>query len=310
MSESDAIIEVPEAAAVGTTAKLYRDIRETQGLPLVNLIWRHLATRAGALKWAWSIARPLYAQGIAQAGAVALAASLDLPRLPLISTVVTAGVGLNDADRESIRAIIAAYNRGNGLNLIALSALLADTDQPARVNSRRDLDKGAVAGLTQTATSAATGQPSTAQTPRSELPPILLLDALPKATHALVVALNRFGAGDDSESPIVATLYRHLGHWPGFLALAWTHLAPLQQSGEFARIVNDVRNHADQHAGRAAAKRGAASAAIEPSDIDFARAAIAQFRDTAIARMFPIGLLLSRALAPADNPARMPEGTT
>ena len=72
--------EISESEATGIVAQVYRDIREVQGLAIVNLIWRRLAVRPEALEWAWSAARPLYESGAAHRHAVVLAESLDLPR--------------------------------------------------------------------------------------------------------------------------------------------------------------------------------------------------------------------------------------
>ena len=48
--------EIREADAPAEIAALYRDIRETTRLPLVNLIYRHLATITGGLASVWSMA--------------------------------------------------------------------------------------------------------------------------------------------------------------------------------------------------------------------------------------------------------------
>src|ERR1700733_14799226 len=50
------LAEITEAEAVGEVATIYRRIKEVQGSPVVNLIWRHLATIEGALAWAWPLA--------------------------------------------------------------------------------------------------------------------------------------------------------------------------------------------------------------------------------------------------------------
>ena len=55
----DPVAAISEAGATGEIAALYGDIRATLGVPVVNLIWRHLATFPGALPWAWQSLRPL-----------------------------------------------------------------------------------------------------------------------------------------------------------------------------------------------------------------------------------------------------------
>jgi hypothetical protein len=51
---ADPFPAIAEAAATGTTAELFADIRATVGVRVVNLVWRHLATMDGALPWAWA----------------------------------------------------------------------------------------------------------------------------------------------------------------------------------------------------------------------------------------------------------------
>ncbi|HPU53194.1 MAG TPA: hypothetical protein PK359_16670, partial [Burkholderiaceae bacterium] len=63
MSAKDPVDAISEADARGDVAELYADIRATLGVPVVNLVWRNLATIDGALPWAWSAVRPAYVSG-------------------------------------------------------------------------------------------------------------------------------------------------------------------------------------------------------------------------------------------------------
>ena len=59
----DPVAAITDAQARGEIAALYADIRATLGVPVVNLVWRHLATIEGALPWAWGAVRPAYRSG-------------------------------------------------------------------------------------------------------------------------------------------------------------------------------------------------------------------------------------------------------
>ena len=61
------------------------------------------------------------------------------------------------------------------------------------------------------------------------LPVLTPLSSMPPPVAALVTRLNRFGS--DEPAPILASMYRHLSHWPPYLGLAWAALAPLETSG-------------------------------------------------------------------------------
>ena len=63
MSSVDPVPAITEKDATGEVAELYADIRQTLGVPLVNLIWRNLATIPGALAWAWLSVKPVFENG-------------------------------------------------------------------------------------------------------------------------------------------------------------------------------------------------------------------------------------------------------
>ncbi|MDB5374679.1 MAG: hypothetical protein JWP04_3321, partial [Belnapia sp.] len=52
------LAEVREAAAPPEIAAIYAALRAASGVPLVNLIYRHLATMEGVLPWVWAAIRP------------------------------------------------------------------------------------------------------------------------------------------------------------------------------------------------------------------------------------------------------------
>ena len=157
------------------------------------------------------------------------------------------------------------------MNLVASSALLAA------------LDGTPPAG--EAARSAAAAIPGT-------LPPLVDLDRMDADTAALVLALNRLGQAE--ESPILASLYRHLAHWPPYLALAWTLLEPLQRSGALASAIAATRRAADRSA-RALVSGMGRPPAPSAEERAFARAALTLFVGHGIARMTTIGRLLMSA---------------
>ena len=124
------ISEVREEQAPHEVAVIYADIRRCMRLPLVNLVYRHLATVPGALAWVWSGVRSLILSG-------ELDASLDrllhnLPKLRLEQFDLTFLGGLESFDRSALGRTLHAYNRGNGLNLIALATISLLLRKPAR----------------------------------------------------------------------------------------------------------------------------------------------------------------------------------
>ena len=93
-TSADPVPSITEADATGNIAAIYTDIRATLGVPVVNLIWRHLAVFTEGLPWAWESLKPLYANGAIAAQAAALRVGLEVPVLPGLSGPVLAAAGL------------------------------------------------------------------------------------------------------------------------------------------------------------------------------------------------------------------------
>lgn len=267
--------EIGETDATGRIATLYADIRATQKLGLVNLIWRHLATQPDALEWVWGRLRPVYANGIAADEANKLCAGLHIPRLPQAPASALEALGLSAAARRDIRRLLATYNRGNSLNLVALSSLrLAADEQPSEIRSI-ELDT------------------------ESPLPPIPSISSLDEAVQALVYELNGIGTAGQT-NPVIASLYRHLALWPAYLSFAWAQLAPLALDGTLKEIIAGLQDTTQPFARRAG--RAIDSSISTPAEEvqQFANHAVEHFLTTAISRMVPIGLMLHRSLAETE----------
>jgi len=218
----DPLPAVTEAEASGETAAIFADFRALLGVSTVNLIWRHLATIPGALPWAWAALRPAYADGRLAAAAAALA----IPPLPLppIAPAAWAAAGLDQAARDGIAAVETAYGRTNPLAMLALSALLAPPGA-ARHHPAPGDPRAPIA-----------------------LPP--LPAALPADVLAVVLRLNALGArAVGGAPPVLASMYRHLGYWPAYLALAEAQLAPLAADGRLNAAIAACRAEAARVAG-------------------------------------------------------------
>jgi len=260
---------VTEADARGETAAIFADIRETLGLPVVNLIWRHFATIDGGLRFAWDTLRPVYAGGAAERAGAHLVAGLGLPRLVPVPAAVLRGAGVADAERATLLAVIDSYNRGNALNICALAALLVEPGGEPR-------EELGVAPLPR---------------PGVAVPPLDELASLPAPVQELVWALNALGQPQPGD--VLATLFKHLAPWPGVLVLAWGLLAPLHRDGRLPALIDECVRAAHAEAARIAHLKAVpeSSAAVAP-----VREAAAHFVERMIGRMVPIGYLLRGAL--------------
>lgn len=267
---SDPVSAVTEAEATGEIAPILEDIRATLKVPVVNLIWRHLATIEGGLTWAWTAAKPIYTTGAAEAAAARLRETIELPMPEPLAPGAFRSIGMDADAVETARAVVAAYDRGNALNLMALTALVVDPSG-------------------QAPTMQTPGRPTQPAQSNLPLPKILSEPDVSAETWTLVNALNTFGARPDD--PVLATLYRHLAHWPGLLRLMHTGFEPLERSGAIRASIRAARDHARAEGAGLAALSPGSAARHEP-----AAAAITEFADHVICRMVPIGMATGRWL--------------
>jgi len=267
------LAEVAEREATGLVKDLYADIRQTLRVPLVNLIYRHLATEPHVLQWAWESVRPHLLSGAVAAQAAELRGAVSRAVLTWNATM------LHAAAPTQASALVRTYNAGNCLNLVSLTHLLAacDTPQPRRT-------------ATTTATTPATMVYCLGDAGAEEPPPIPAMADLPQADVRTVLRLNRMG--EPGEPQIVASLYRHLAVWPGLLQQIEPMLEVLHLQGRL-----DAARLQTVQSVRALVHSEPLAVAPRPPAFDdaFARR-VAQFTNVTIPKMLPIGALLARAL--------------
>lgn len=270
----DPVPAVAEAEAYGEISAIFADIRAVYRVSVVNLIWRHLATIPGALAWTWSTVRPLYVDGRVARAAEFLRAEMALPPCPVIPPFVFAAAGLGGVEMTGIRAVLAAYDRTNPMALVALSVARAQLDGPWHGDAAAgDAPKDIGAEL--------------------ELPRLLSLDEMEPHTASLVLALNRIGS--QRADSILASMYRNLAHWPGYLSLAWTLLAPLDEGDALISTIETVRARATELARQLALPETATPMTLALEHHPVVAAALDRFTSDAIGRMVVICAVLRRA---------------
>lgn len=270
----DPVAAISESEATGETAAIFAEIRKCMQIPLITSIWRTLAGIEGGLSAAWAAARPLVEseQPAAAIGRLADPSVVPVPDPLVEGQLACAGVG--EEQLPLVRAVIRAYNRSNSINLITLTALVTDSS----------------GGPEPT-------EPSPADLRPADPPPWPELPALPEEQQlspevwALLENINRFGGVADQ--PGLATLWRPLAHWPGFLAVAHAALAPLERDGTIRRSIKRLLEIAAAEGRRIARSRSPALSVPEP-----ARGIIAGYvlNPGLVVRMVAIGHGLARWL--------------
>ena len=197
--------EVREDEATGDIAAIYADIRSTLRTPVVNYIWRHLATIDGALPWSWTVVSAAASQIEAARPASSRAASqligehgLTLPR--------------GDNPPDGVADTIESYNRGNSWNLLSMTVLAA---------ARAGVPMGPPAAIAPAAS-----------LPMLNVPPFPRDDALSPGTKQRIAALQEAGPG--ASSGVRPSLWVHLGLWPAYLEHTAQRCLPVLASPAFA----------------------------------------------------------------------------
>ena len=120
----DPVSVIDEKEAIGETAKIFKDIRETMNIPLITSIWRGLAEIDDSLKKIWTIARPIYETQNPEKKLKEIIEEIKLPLLPKFTDDELSKCRLTPKDWEEILIILKAYNRSNGMNMVVLHSII------------------------------------------------------------------------------------------------------------------------------------------------------------------------------------------
>jgi hypothetical protein len=277
-SQIPVLPEIRQEDASAAVAHIYSDIKRASGTPLVNLIYRHLATIPGGLEWVWGCIRMNWGyDGLLRAAAAMPTANVTIT----LPTSLWHVVGLSDSDLTGIRALVAQYNLTNAANILGVTALAHVARNPGCCSNGVMLDWMEVPD----------GPPITA------ISSVPKLDVLAPDTRSLVYFVNRLG--EEGQPTMVASLFRQLALWPSSLAVTAALLTPLAQSGELTRLRQETIRAAERIAGELISSPGVGFPPPPQAAREAMLRALDLFRTTLIAKMLPVGQILSQALKPA-----------
>lgn len=267
--------ELSEADAPSHIRTIYRDIRDTCGVPMAALIFRHLATYPGVLEEIWNGIGPLFQNGYLQdvsARVVQNVSSSEL--LPSIEENARKLMGLTGEDIGILRKTLDAYNRVNPINLLTMLTLTARLDNTTQASPLPQIDR--------------LEKPAVIIGP---LPPMTSPSAM---TPAARLVINDFGFGDRSKlNPIVPSLFRHLTNWPAYLATIHVMLMPRFRDSSLEELTRAVHQ---------AMFREATSISVYLPVLSILRSfpdavkIISQFSDQTIPMMIVVGRAMRRSL--------------
>ncbi len=231
MASASRLPELSEREAGHDIAAIYDEIKTCCRVPMVALIYRHLATHDGVLEWSWRVLAPAMRSGALSAAAQHVATAPFDAALPSLTLEAAKLLGLKPMDIAAIAYIASAYNIANTHNVIAVRVLMA------------------VLATDQACGSAGASVDSPLETVQfPTLPPLVQLEDMPPALAERLRCLRI--ASDDGSRGIVPTLYRHLAHWPDYLMASAEALEPLFRNGEIEFAASSIAREADAAAAR------------------------------------------------------------
>lgn len=266
----DTVTALAESDATGKIADIFSDIRHTMQIPILTSIWRVLADSETDLDLTWKAVKPLYATGQPEAGLARLRSEAKFPVLEPVSLSEIDAIGMPSEEFRSAKAVLAAYNRSNSLNLITLTALL--TDQPEEHVEYPSI--------------------KTAFVP-NPLPKLLPRDEISDSVWETVLQINTHGTKHNH--PSLATIFRHLAYWPDLLSLMESRLANAQKLAAIPTGADSVANIAMEEGYRLSSLRD--DAALSKMSVHSYNT-IANYVDGPfkVARIVNIGTALIRSL--------------
>ena len=260
--------EIREADAAPQIAAIYEDIKQSAALPQVNLIFRYVATKEGALEWVWNALRPLYRSQQLVDAAAALTRSVPRPGpSPL-------GAALGRDDRAICKAVLDSYNSGNPQNIIALTALVRAIREPQRAATSVTL-------ASRSSEQAASSAPFPPLPKRADLDP---------ETLARVEAM---AARHPSAPGVFPSMYLHLALWPDALVAADHYLQPIIASDGWKPLVARVIADAATTAERLAPAIELSDPSPDAATLKEVTATIEAFISQTIPELITVGALLA-----------------
>jgi hypothetical protein len=262
--------ELSEREATGEKAAIYAEMKRLGAVPMVALIFRHLATLPGALEWTWGAIGPAWKSGRLQEEAWRIARSAPLEPLAPIPREALAPLGVDAEGLREIHVVLDAYNLANPENMLSILCVLRLLDG---ARSSRPLE-------------------ARAWTPPPAPGPLVAMTDVATMPREVAALLDLVAAPGAEKGPrVVQSLYRHFGHRPAFLALAVTLLRQRFHDGSIDRAVAVI--HSSMSIAADDIVRGLSAPRAPHPGI---RAVSERFSGAVIPQMIVVGALLKQAL--------------
>ena len=264
--------ELAERDAQGELARIYAEIRHLGGVPMVALIFRHVATRPGVLEWMWNAIGPAWRSGRLQEAAWRVAREVPLEPIARMPRAALRAWGIDEAGESQVRNVLVAYNRANPENMLTMLCVLRLLE-----------NNGGTTPIHLIQHSAWSPPAAPAIVPMADI------TTLPRDVLDLLDVVA--APGEPGAPRVVQSLYRHFCHRPAFLAAVVTLLRARFEDGSIDRAVKAVHAAMSTQADEIV-RTLSAPAAPDPG----IESTCARFAGAVIPQMIVVGRLLEEAL--------------
>lgn len=246
--------EVSEAQAEGVVKTIYGEIKDTFRVPVVNLVFRVLATHPDYLQLAWTALQP-------NVQTVFFEQRADAVRRLAAETM--SAMGRPPAPSDEALATLRVFHYVNPKLLVAVAALRVATSgsQPQVIELPREEKRQIAPGV-----------PPEAGT----------IEMIDPATAAPEVRAIFDDLRATLQVPVINSDYLALARWPEYFGAAWEALRSLTQRPEYRQVQRALRFEAEQTVTALPYRMNLSPhvlrhAGLSEADIDFVRGTLDTF---------------------------------
>lgn len=265
--------EVSEKEATGIVAEIYQDIRVRLGLPFVNLIYRHLATKPEILEEIWSAAVESLDVGDISRSVTEYLETMNATWIEPLPAIFLEECGVDEELRHIALATLNAYERANKINAIIIMHLLSNIESQDQ-DRTRTLHKW---------------QPQPGKNAAEPILPMQDMSLLSPSKVEMLKALSYITIGRQQGAEVVPSLFRHFAQNSSLLTAFWVALSSTESREKLVVWENALKKRAKEDALQM--KGPLVKLDTETSKV------LTAFGDTIIIRMLGAGRILQRLMS-------------
>jgi hypothetical protein len=265
--------EISEKDATGIVADIYKDIRRRLGLPVVNFIYRHLATKPELFKEIWSAIVESLDNGDITKSATEYMATMNASWIKPLPEIFLEECGIDEDERLIAFNTLKVYERANKINAVIIVHLLSN-------NESQEIDRPHTSGKLQS---------QSGESAMEQILPMQDLALLSPRKVEMLDALTNITVGRQPGIPVVPSLFRHFAHNSSLMTSFWVALSSTESREKLVIWEKALKQRTKEDAFRMKGPR----IKLDTETIKVLEA----FSNTIILRMLGTGRILERLMS-------------